>query len=85
MTELDTVAQDSAHGLVVLEISTDVLFVCLFFDHALWHVGSWFPYHGLNPSLLNWEHRVLTTGTRGKSKHEYFRMYFSQNVSIAEY
>ena len=38
-----------------------------FFGHAVQHVGSLFPDQGLNPCLLQWPRRVLTTGLLGKS------------------
>ena len=33
----------------------------------MWHVESYFPYQGSNPCLLQWKHRVLTTGPPGNS------------------
>ena len=44
-----------------------LFFVCFFFCHTPWHVGSLYPNQGLNPGPLRWKHRVLTTGLLGKS------------------
>ena len=38
-----------------------------FFGHTAWHVGHEFPNQRLNPYLLHWEPRILTTGLPGKS------------------
>ena len=39
----------------------------VFFDRAARHVGSLFPYQGLNLCPLHWKGGVLTTGPPGKS------------------
>ena len=38
----------------------------IFFSHAVRHAGSHFPDQGSNPHLLQWKHRILTTGPPGK-------------------
>ena len=38
------------------------LFFLLFFDCALWHVGSQFPNEGSNPHPLQWKGGVLISG-----------------------
>ena len=46
--------------------SYDVLLFS-FFGCTAHLTGPLFPYQGSNPHVLHWKHRVLTTGTPGKS------------------
>ena len=50
---------------------TEHTFLRYFFlgGHAMWHARSSFPNQGSNPNPcpLQWKHRVLTTGSPGKS------------------
>jgi len=39
----------------------------IYFGHTVHSARSWFPDWGWNPSPLQWEHGVLTTGLPGKS------------------
>ena len=39
------------------------------FGHAMWHVGPYFPYQGLNLCPLHWKFRGLNHWTTGKVPH----------------
>ena len=46
------------------------------FGHAVWLVGSQFPYQGSNPGLLRWRCRALTTGPSRNSHNSPFKFNF---------
>ena len=57
---------DSLLNVKVVSGNAQYLNVCfrtLFWGHAAWHVGSYFP----NPCPLQWNHGLLITGPTGKS------------------
>ena len=43
------------------------LFFLFFFDHIMWHAGTYFPQPGIELMLPAFEHSILTTGLPGKS------------------
>ena len=72
-TESDT----TEHGLTKTHVTAYLgLFLTishspgLFYGHAAWHVGSYFPDQGLDPGP---KRRILTTGPPGKTPQPWFR------------
>ena len=53
-----------------------------FFGLAVWPVRSYSPDQGSNPCPPDWECRVLTTGSPGKSKLLYFSPFLLFSFSI---
>ena len=53
-----------------------------FNNHAPRHVGSQSPDHGSNPWPLHWKHRVLTTGSPGKSLDHHL---YETNASLSKF
>ena len=52
-------------ALYIRLYSTSKVNFIYLFDCATQLVGSWFPNQGPNRCLLQWKHRVLTTGPPG--------------------
>ena len=52
-----------------------------FFNHALEHVGSYFPDQGLNLCLLHWEYGTLISGPPGKAPSKHFLRPANLNLS----
>ena len=59
------------HSQIFFFLSENPLFL-VGGGRTFWHVGSSFSNQGLNPSSLQWKHRVLTTGLPGNSQESTF-------------